>query len=324
MAGIARALEICPELSNWLEPDLEVRPLGGLTNKNYLVFGPNQKLVLRIPGQGTESYINRRDERQAAIITSELGVNAPLIYFDAKTGVQLCGYLENSITMNALEFRDFAAIGRAATSLRRVHESAKMFVNRFELFSMVDNYLVLLKDKNAILPPGFDVLQSNAQRVRHALAKNPLPLTPCHCDPLAENFLDAGKQMYIVDWEYSGNNDPMWDLGDLSVEAGFDDEQDEHLINEYFRGDARDFDRGRMVMYKAMCDMLWTLWGVIQHVNENTADDFWAYATNRGQRCANLMETKEFEKHLQAVINGPSGGSMFGLPSRHLDQDSLI
>ena len=135
--------------------------------------------------------------------------------------------------------------------------------------------------------------------------RHPVPLAPCHCDPLAENFLDTGERMWIVDWEYSGMNDPMWDLGDLSVEAGFD--------AAARGGDARSpisaappsaFDRGRMVIYKAMCDLLWTLWGLIQLANENPAEDFAAYAANRFRRCRSLMETDGFGAHLEAVRRG--------------------
>ena len=117
---------------------------------------------------------------------------------------------------------------------------------------------------------------------------------PSHCDPLCENFLDTGERMYVIDYEYSGNNDPMWDLGDLSVEGGFGPEQDAALLAAYFDGDVPSTEASRMVIHKAMCDLLWTLWGVIQHVNENPADDFWAYATGRFERCQALMATSEF------------------------------
>ena len=100
--------------------------------------------------------------------------------------------------------------------------------------------------------------------------------------------------MYVIDYEYSGNNDPMWDLGDLSVEGGFGPEQDAALLAAYFDGDVPSTEASRMVIHKAMCDLLWTLWGVIQHVNENPADDFWAYATGRFERCQALMATSEF------------------------------
>jgi len=110
--------------------------------------------------------------------------------------------------------------------------------------------------------------------------------------------------MWIVDWEYSGMNDPLWDLGDLSVEGRFDAGQDEELMRAYFGGEARPAERGRVVIYKAMCDLLWTLWGLIQLANDNPVDDFRAYADGRFARCKMLMETPEFSRHLAAVRQG--------------------
>ena len=84
---------------------------------------------------------------------------------------------------------------------------------------MIDDYLKILKAKNASVPEGYPQALRAAEAVRRALNAHPLPLVACHCDPLCENFLDTGERMWIVDWEYSGMNDPMWDLGDLSVEG---------------------------------------------------------------------------------------------------------
>jgi thiamine kinase-like enzyme len=169
---------------------------------------------------------------------------------------------------------------------------------------MIDEYLDVLARKEAPLPDGYHDVKREAEAVRKALNARPLPIVPCHCDPLAENFLDTGKQVYVIDWEYAGNNDPMWDLGDVSVEAGFGPEQDEALLRAYFDGAPGANDRGRMVLYKAMCDLLWTLWGIIQHVNQNPADDFWAYAVNRFERCKALMGRADFGTHLGAVAKG--------------------
>jgi thiamine kinase-like enzyme len=118
---------------------------------------------------------------------------------------------------------------------------------------------------------------------------------------LCENFLDSAERMWIVDWEYSGMNDPLWDLGDLSVEAGFTPAQDLELIRAWCGGEPADSDFGRMVIYKAMCDLLWTLWGLIQHSDGNPAEDFWAYSTGRFERCKSLMSTTEFAEHVRAV-----------------------
>jgi thiamine kinase-like enzyme len=121
---------------------------------------------------------------------------------------------------------------------------------------------------------------------------------------LCENFLDTGKIMWIVDWEYSGMNDPLWDVGDLSVEAGMDAEQDAELMRAYFGREPTAAETGRMIIYKALCDLLWTLWGLIQHADENPAEDFWAYAIGRFDRCKTLMQDPEFNDHIKAVQNG--------------------
>jgi len=190
---------------------------------------------------------------------------------------------------------------RAAAAFARLHRSGAEFPFRFELFAMIDDYLRILATKDVALPEGYHDVVAEAEAVRAALAAHPLPLAPCHCDPLCENFLDTGDRMWIVDWEYSGMNDPMWDLGDLSVEGEFDDAQDEEMLRAYFGAAPSANDRGRMVIYKAMCDLLWTLWGLIQLANDNPADDFRAYADTRFARCKALMATRAFATHVAAV-----------------------
>ena len=137
--------------------------------------------------------------------------------------------------------------------------------------------------------------------MRAALEAHPVAPVPCHCDPLCENFLDTGERMFLIDYEYAGNNDPMWDLGDLSVEGGFNDEQDSAMLNAYFDGSPPPDQVGRMMAYKALCDLLWTLWGVIQHANANPAEDFWAYAVNRFERCRSLMASPQFAVQIAAI-----------------------
>jgi len=301
---ILATLDRVPEFEGIDRAEIGIEKLGGLTNQNHKVTTPVGTFVLRIPGAGTSEYISRENESLAARIASEIGVNAPLIYFDARDGVQLTRFIEGGVTMNAERFEDLGSVRRAAQSLKRVHDCGRPFRNRFELFQMIDEYLDVLAKKDSPLPDGYHDVKREAEGVRKALNARPLPIVPCHCDPLAENFLDTGRQVYVIDWEYAGNNDPMWDLGDVSVEAGFGAEQDEALLEAYFGGAPGAADRGRMVLYKAMCDLLWTLWGIIQHVNQNPADDFWAYAVNRFERCKALMGRSEFGTHIAAVIRG--------------------
>ena len=162
----------------------------------------------------------------------------------------------------------------------------------------------LLATLEAPLPDGYHEVVEEAGAVRKALDAAPVPLAPCHCDPLSENFLDDGARMWVVDWEYSGMNDPLWDLGDVSVEAGFDEDQDREMMAAYCGGEPPAAVYGRMVIYKAMCDLLWTLWGLIQFANKNPVDDFWAYSLKRFERCKALMGAEDFGGHLGAIGSG--------------------
>ena len=279
----------------------EIARLGGLTNLVYRVESGQGLLCLRLPGKGTEEYIDRKVEQVNARAAAKAGVSPEVLHFD-ESGVMVTRYVEGTVTMDPEAFKTRAGSpGRAALAFRQLHQSGESFDFRFELFSMIDDYLKILSTKEVDLPEGYHDVVGEAEAVRAALDRNPTDLTPCHCDPLCENFLDTGARMWIVDWEYSGMNDPMWDLGDLSVEAGFDAAQDEEMMAAYFDGAPPENLWGRMVIYKAMCDLLWTLWGLIQHANENPVDDFWAYSVNRFERCKRLMAEPDFATHLKAI-----------------------
>ena len=292
------ALAGIPALSGYGGPIVR---LGGLTN---LVFQVGE-FCLRIPGKGTEEYINRANEGVAAREAAKAGVSPEVIHFDDRTGVMVTRFVDRAQTMSPAAFKlNAGAPARAGEAFRRLHRSGAKFPFRFELFSMIDDYLKILSTKDVALPAGYHDVVREAETVRAALAAHDLPLAGCHCDPLCENFLDTGTRMWIVDWEYSGMNDPMWDLGDLSVEGKFDADQEEEMIRAYFGGAPRPAERGRIVIYKAMCDLLWTLWGLIQLANGNPADDFRVYADARFARCRALMETHAFSGHVAAVAKG--------------------
>jgi thiamine kinase-like enzyme len=304
--SLARAeLKKLPMMWALEESDIAVTRLGGLTNLVFRVDHGGEQYVLRLPGKGTEEYINRANEAQAAREAAKAGVSPDVLHVDSGTGVMVTRLIDNAVTMSPDKFKSIAgAPARAGEAFRRLHTSGAKFNFRFELFGMIDDYLTVLSTKDVDLPAGYHEAVREAETVRAALAARPLPVVACHCDPLCENFLDTGKRMWIVDWEYSGMNDPMWDLGDLAVEGRFGIDQEEEMIRAYFGGQPGPGERGRIVIYKAMCDLLWTLWGLIQHANRNPADDFWAYSVNRFARCKTLMATAEFPRHVAAVAKG--------------------
>lgn len=297
---IAAIVRTIPALAGWTG---QAERLGGLTNRVYRLG----EAILRVPGEGTAEYIDRQAEAGAARAAAAAGVSPEVLHADPVTGLMVTRFLPGTVTMSPEGFRSRpGAPARAARALRRLHVSGQTFPTRFDLFAMIDDYLRILSGKDVALPDGYHAVVAEAQAVRSALAANAVPLVPCHCDPLCENFLDTGTGMWIVDWEYSGMNDPMWDLGDLSVEAGFDAAQDAELLQAWFDGPPPPADAARMVMYKAMCDLLWTLWGLIQLANGNPADDFRAYADGRFARCKTLMATPDFAGYL-AVLGRATG-----------------
>ena len=292
-----------PQLQGVAEDQLSVERLGGLTNLVYRVRTPDNDYVLRVAGPGTEEIIDRKVEEHNSRAAAAAGVSPEVLHFDASDGLMLMPHVAGT-TMSPEAFRTTAgAPTRAARAFRRLHQSGQTFEFRFELFAMIDEYLSVLDRLGATLPDGYHDVVREAESVREVLDAKPAQLAPCHCDPLCENFLDTGEAMWIVDWEYSGMNDPLWDLGDLSVEAGLDDAGDREMMEAYCGGTVPDASYGRMVVYKAMCDLLWTLWGLIQHANDNPAEDFWAYSIGRFERCKALMGSDEFTRHLQAVRN---------------------
>ncbi len=295
------AIAKVPLLSRLDAAALDIVRLGGLTNQVFLVQAGTEARCLRIPGAGTDAYIDRSVEAINARAAAAAGVGPKVLHF-GDDGIMVTQFLAGCVTMTPEALRTApGAPARAARAFRQLHLSGQVFAFRFELFAMIDGYLAHLEKLGASLPDGYHETVAEARAVREALAARPLPLAPCHCDPLCENLLDDGRRMWLVDWEYSGMNDPMWDLGDLSVEAGFGPEHDRAMLEAYFEGPARPADRGRMVIYKAMCDLLWTLWGLIQHANKNPADDFWGYAVRRFARCRALMATPAFAVHIAAI-----------------------
>lgn len=277
----------------------KVQRLGGLTNRVYRLGD----YCLRLPGRGTEAYIDRAAEAVAARAAAAAGVGPEVIHADPATGIMVTRFIGGAVTMDPAGFRNRpGAAARAGAALGRLHRSGVCFAVRFAPFAMIDDYLRVLATKDVALPAGYhEVVAEAGGAVRAALEAWPVALAPCHCDPLCENFLDGGARMWIVDWEYSGMNDPMWDLGDLSVEGGFDEARDEAMLSAYFGAAVPARERGRMVIHKALCDLLWTLWGLIQLAEGNPADDFRAYADGRFARCRALIGTAEFARHVRAV-----------------------
>ena len=301
--GVHAALLRVPFFKNVGKITKLERLSGALTNASYKVTTKDGVYVLRLAGQGTSEYVDRTAEGHNARVADAAGVNVEVLYFDAQNGTMLTRFVEG-ITMDEKGFDlDSEAPARAALALKRVHGMGNVFRTRFDVFAVIDGYLELLRELGAPLPEDCYEVEREAVAVRRTLEASPLPLAPCHNDPWPGNLLDTGGRIYIIDWEYSGMNDPMWDLSDLSVEAGFGPEQDRMMMETYCGAAVPPVLYSRLVLYKAVSDLHWALWGLIQHANDNPAEDFLTYALGRLERCKALMGSIDFGRHL-AMVRG--------------------
>ena len=308
LEAVHAALQQLDLSANWEPGSYSAFRQGGLTNLVYKIQHPStdQALIVRLPGKGTEEYIDRKVEAHNARMASRAGVSAEVLHTNTETGLMISKCIPGITTMTSDQFAARqGSPARAGLALSKLHTSGVVFEFRFELFAMIDEYLGILAGKDISMPDGYNDIVQQAQPVKAALLKQPVALAPCHCDPLCENFLDDGEVMWIVDWEYSGMNDPYWDLGDLSVEGGFSTEQELEMMRAYCQGEPHPSEIARVIIYKAMCDLLWTLWGLIQHADGNPAEDFWAYATGRFDRCKALMQQANFDSLVEEIALNP-------------------
>lgn len=303
MEEVYAALARVPLFRGVRREGIELERLGGaLTNVCYKVTTGGAAYVLRLAGRGTSEYIDRAAEEHNARAAAAAGVNAEVVYFDARDGTMVTRFVRG-VSMSVGEgFRgDPGAPARAARALRRVHRLEKVFETRFDVFDEIGGYLKLLRERRAPLPEGYHEVGRKAKAVRRALEASPVPLVPCHNDPWPGNLLDAGGRIYLIDWEYSGMNDPVWDLADLSVEAGFGSEQDRSMMEAYHGVAASPTLYSRLEIYKAMSDLHWSLWGFVQHAKGNPAEDFWDYGLERLGRSRARMGGPDFGRHVGVV-----------------------
>ena len=250
--------------------------MGGLTNRTYKVTVNGDDYVVRIPGEGTEELINRRDEMVSTRLACDLGVDAELLYF-GDDGSKVTRYIKDAVTMSSETLKDDENIKRMADIFKKVHTSGVNTGVPFEVFEMASGYEKIISDNNVPMYDDYNEIKQHVMAVKTEIdALIGADKVPCHNDPLCENWVLGGERMYLIDWEYAGMNDGMWDVADVSIEAGFDDLCDEKLLTAYLGRTPDEKDKKHFLASKIYVDYLWTLWAKTRVPYDGQPMEDWA------------------------------------------------
>lgn len=262
--------------------DAEIIQIGGMSNKNFRVDFGNKSYVLRVPGNGSEGMVERANEEFNAIEACKLGVNPPIRYFNATTGVKLADFVENAETLNAATIQRHDNMRKIAQIYRTVHNSHIRLKNEFNIFHEIEKYDRLMEKAGASMYEGWENVRPKVMALENYLNTLGVDLKPCHNDALYENFIKATDgTIYLIDWEYSGMNDPMADFAALFIEANFEKENEDYILDKYFDGNIPPEAREKILCYQILWDYLWAQWTVIK---EAKGDDFGTYGRDRYNR----------------------------------------
>jgi thiamine kinase-like enzyme len=300
MTSIEEVVAAVPE---WSGREIRIEPIAaGLTNANFRVEVDGAPVFVRIPGPSTELLaVDRGNELHNTRAAAAAGVGPRVLHHLPDSGALVLEWLPGR-TMSNAAFAEPGMPERIATSLRRLHAGPR-FRDGFDMFRLTEFYLGVVDERGIAIPEGYRERAAAVEAIERALAAQPLPTVPCHNDLLAENYLDDGDRLWIVDYEYSGNNDPTFELGNTAQELGFDAARQESLCRAYF-GEASSAMLARMRLQMVVSDVGWTLWAAIQTAVSPIDYDFWGWSVERWTRASTTIDGPEFDGWLEAATRG--------------------
>ena len=268
----------------------EVCPAGGMTNKNYRVCAKGTKYILRVAGIGTDKMINRNTEMLNSAIASEKGYNVEVPYFNLESGVKISKFIENAETLTHRSIKKEENLKQVTKILRDLHESKDFRMdNEFNMFRELEKYEEILRKDDGQFYDDYEEVREKVMALEEELKRCNRVLVPSHNDLVSENLVkDVNGRIYLIDWEYSGLNDDMWDLAALSLENEFSEDDIELMFRLYFNGrDADKNSRRRLLIHQICQDALWAVWTLIK---EAEGDDFGTYGIDRYNRAKEYLK----------------------------------
>jgi thiamine kinase-like enzyme len=265
---------------------------GGLTNRNLHVTTPDDDVVVRISSNGGMLAIDRDAEYENSRAAAESGAAPKVVEYARDDNMLVVEFIDGD-TLTEADVADSGTLQRIAEAVRTLHNGPR-FVRDFDMFDIQRSYLATVQSKGFRLPPRYLEFMPQIDRMRDALTAHPVGAVPCNNDLLAANFMDDGERIWIIDYEYSGNNDPCFELGNIWSESTLPLDLLDLLVSEYF-GANRPSMVARARLLGLMSKYGWTLWASIQHASSDLEFDFWSWGMEKYDRAVEEFDGPDFE-----------------------------
>lgn len=290
--------EVVQKIDDWRNKQVDFQEMtGGLTNKNFRVNVEGRPFFVRIPGASTELLaIDRDSEYHSSKAAAAAGIGPKVLYHLPDHKVMVLEFIEGE-TMSIETLQAPGMPTRIAQSLKKLHAGTKC-LDEFNMFRLVEFYLGIVEKHQVRIPDDYRDRMSVLSRIEAAVQKKSLAGVPCNNDLLAENYIDDGRMLWLIDYEYSGNNDPCFELGNTCQEQQYNEDQYAELCAAYF-GETKRSLLARMYLFSIMSDFGWTLWGSIQNKISQLDYDFWEYTVGRWERALGMLDSNAFPQWLE-------------------------
>ena len=270
---------------------------GGLTNRNFLIVTTEDKYVARISSNSSSLLsINRGSEFINSTIAGNGEIGAKVLDYLPGEGLLLISYIQGK-TFGASDVGE--NLERIATSLRNLHKLQE-FDHEFNMFNTQKNYLSIVQAQGFRLPDNYLDFMSKVDEIKNAFAVLFEALVPCNNDLLPGNFIDDGKKIWLIDYEYSGNNDACFEIGNVWAEAFLPLGALEELVSAYY-GEYRPDKVARAWLWALMAKYGWTLWASIQSEVSDLDFDFWEWGMSKYELAQSEFTGDYFKRALVQV-----------------------
>ena len=287
--SIDRLIKLIPE---WNGKLIKVNPINaGITNINFEVIVGEKSFFLSIPSSSSELLnIDYKNKYYNNKICGKINISPKVTHFIESENLLVTEFIKSKTSSLAI-FQSSKEIEQLVKNIKLLH-NANPFLRNFNMLSQISYYQNILKKD--YMPQKLNRYVNNIKSLKNKLYLPNHKLVPCHNDLLAENIINKNNQIFIIDFDYSGNNDPCFELGNLSVEMKYDDEQINNLVKFYYGRIDEDI-ISRVNLQGIVSDIGWSLWSYVQVKNSNLNFDYNAHAIYRLEKAINKMESKEYE-----------------------------